>query len=75
MKRDMDLVRHILLEAESADDDVQLQELTCGDWTLEMVGYHVELMCTTTWWTASCTGRAAAGSAAGSSACYLRSSG
>lgn len=45
MKRDMDLVRHILLEVESADDDVQLQELTCGDWTLEMVGYHVELMC------------------------------
>ena len=45
MKRDMDLVRHILLEVESADDDVQLQALTFGDWTLEMVGYHVELMC------------------------------
>jgi len=45
MKRDMDLVRYILMTVEKADGGVQIDDLTVdGKWSLSMVAYHVELM-------------------------------
>ena len=44
MKRDMDLVRRILVEVEKADDRVSIESLECDKYSLPTIGYHVELM-------------------------------
>lgn len=45
MKRDMELVRLILLEVEKADDAyVDIEDFVTDDYPLQLVGYHVELM-------------------------------
>lgn len=45
MKRDMDLVRHVLMTVERAESEVQIDGLVVdGKWHLAMVAYHVELM-------------------------------
>lgn len=44
MKRDMDLVRCVLLEVEQADGGVPLADLTCDRWSVVEVAYHVEMM-------------------------------
>ncbi len=47
MKRDMDLVRDILLKVEGADDQLYLASFSeeCERWSRPMVAYHVELLC------------------------------
>ena len=44
MKRDLDLVRLILLEVEKSDEPVHAEKLTCDAFTFSMIAYHVELM-------------------------------
>ena len=44
MKRDMDLVRQILIETEKADKPLQGDHFTDSEHTIEQVAYHVELM-------------------------------
>lgn len=44
MKRDMDLVREILLEAEAHDPDGTIPELELDEWSPEMVFEHVLLL-------------------------------
>ena len=44
MKRDMDLVRRILLEVEKSNDRVSIESLECDKYPLPVIGYHVELM-------------------------------
>lgn len=44
MKRDMDLVRRILIEVETADSCVSIESMACDKYPLPVVGYHVELM-------------------------------
>lgn len=44
MKRDMDLVRCILIQVEGADGPVPLDALTCGRWSVPEVDYHVRMM-------------------------------
>ena len=44
MRRDMDLVRSILLQVEGAESDVPLSDLTCDKWSMAEVAYHVEMM-------------------------------
>ena len=44
MRRDMDLVRYILLETEAAERSLQPMDLVAGEWNVELVGYHVEMM-------------------------------
>ena len=44
MKRDMDLVRLILIEAEKADSCIGIESLVCDKYPLPVIGYHVELM-------------------------------
>lgn len=44
MKRDLDLVRSILVTVEKAENSVDSDELLCDKWTPEQVTYHVQLM-------------------------------
>lgn len=44
MKRDMDLIRRILIEVEKADNRVSIESLECDKYSLPTIGYHVELM-------------------------------
>lgn len=44
MKRDMDLVRHILIAVESADGPMSIPDLTPPDRSYEEVAFHVNLM-------------------------------
>lgn len=44
MKRDLDLVRSILIYVEKADDQVDVAEMVTDRWSREMVEYHVRLM-------------------------------
>lgn len=44
MKRDLDLVRSILLYVESADDEVDADDMATERWPIETVAYHVRLM-------------------------------
>ena len=44
MKRDMDLVRLILMETEKADAYIDIEQLACDRYPLQTIGYHVELM-------------------------------
>lgn len=44
MKRDLDLVRSILLYVEGADDEVDADDMATERWPIETVAYHVRLM-------------------------------
>ena len=44
MRRDMDLVRHIMLEVEAAPGRLELGELACDEWPFPLVAYHVEML-------------------------------
>lgn len=44
MKRDLDLVRSILVYVEKAERDVDAESLVTDRWPLETVSYHVRLM-------------------------------
>ena len=44
MKRDMDLVRHILIATEKAGEPVDLSDLVKAPWDENAVAYHLELM-------------------------------
>lgn len=44
MKRDMDLVRHILLRTEAAESEYDIDRLVTDKWSHAMVGYHVDLL-------------------------------
>ncbi|WP_432291273.1 DUF2513 domain-containing protein [Olsenella uli] len=44
MKRDLDLVRSILIYVEKAEDEVDAEDLVTDDWPFEIVAYHVRLM-------------------------------
>lgn len=44
MKRDLDLVRSILIYVEKAEGEVDAEDLVTDDWPFEIVAYHVRLM-------------------------------
>ena len=44
MKRDIDLVRSILIYVENAADEVDAREMATERWPIETVAYHVRLM-------------------------------
>lgn len=44
MKRDMDLVRLILLEVEKAEGYTDIERMSCERYPLAVIGYHVELL-------------------------------
>ena len=44
MKRDLDLVRSILIYVENADDEVDADDMATERWPIETVAYHVRLM-------------------------------
>ncbi len=44
MKRDIDLVRSILIYVENAADEVDADEMATERWPIEAVAYHVRLM-------------------------------
>ena len=44
MKRDMDLVRHILIKTEEAPEPIEAQSLVRGKWDEELVSYHIDMM-------------------------------
>lgn len=45
MKRDMDVIRHILLKVEAlTPGNVPVSELTTPDWDEPVIAYHVELL-------------------------------
>lgn len=44
MRRDLDLVRSILIYVEKAEDEVDAEELVTDGWPFEPVAYHVRLM-------------------------------
>ena len=44
MKRDVDLVRSILIYVENAADEVDADEMATERWPIETVAYHVRLM-------------------------------
>lgn len=44
MKRDLDLVRSILIYVENAADEVDADDMATERWPIEMVAYHVRLM-------------------------------
>lgn len=44
MKRDLDLVRSILVYVEKAGDEVDAEDLVTDIWPFETVAYHIRLM-------------------------------
>ena len=44
MKRDLDLVRSILMYVENADSEVDADDMAMERWPIETVAYHVRLM-------------------------------
>lgn len=44
MKRDMDLVRYILMEVEGAEDNVHVRDLVTESWSFELICYHLEML-------------------------------
>nr|DAL20414.1 MAG TPA_asm: YjcQ protein [Caudoviricetes sp.] len=44
MRRDLDLVRSILIYVEKAEDEVDAEDLVTDGWPFETVAYHVRLM-------------------------------
>lgn len=44
MKRDLDLVRSILIYVENAADEVDADDMATERWPIETVAYHVRLM-------------------------------
>lgn len=44
MKRDMDLVRFILLETEKAPDSFEIEELVCDAYDMKTIAYHVDML-------------------------------
>lgn len=44
MKRDIDLVRRILVETEKANKCIDIESLVCDKYPLPAIAYHVELM-------------------------------
>lgn len=44
MKRDLDLVRSILMYVENANDEVDADDMATERWPIETVAYHVRLM-------------------------------
>ncbi len=44
MRRDMDLVRHILIKVGESDEAVTMDELATSTWDENIVGYHLQLM-------------------------------
>lgn len=44
MKRDLDLVRSILIYVEKAEDEVDAEDLVTDGWPFETVAYHIRLM-------------------------------
>ena len=44
MKRDLDLVRSILMYVENADGEVDADDMATERWPIETVAYHVRLM-------------------------------
>lgn len=44
MKRDLDLVRSILIYVEKAEDEVDAEDLVTDSWPFEIVAYHIRLM-------------------------------
>ena len=44
MKRDMDLVRHILIETEQANEPIGLSDLVKPQWNDNTVAYHIQFM-------------------------------
>lgn len=44
MKRDMDLVRSILMMVADSDDPVSIDALVNGDHDKQLVGYHISIM-------------------------------
>ncbi len=44
MRRDLDLVRSILIYVEKAEDEVDAEDLVTDGWPFEIVAYHVRLM-------------------------------
>lgn len=44
MKRDMDLVRHILMAVEDSRSPVSAEDIVAKPWTMDDVFYHIRLM-------------------------------
>lgn len=44
MKRDLDLVRSILIYVEKAEDEVDAEDFVTDSWPFEIVAYHIRLM-------------------------------
>lgn len=44
MRRDLDLVRSILIYVEKAEDEVDAEDLVTDGWPFETVAYHIRLM-------------------------------
>lgn len=44
MRRDLDLVRSILIYVEKAEDEVDAEDLVTDSWPFEIVAYHIRLM-------------------------------
>lgn len=44
MKRDLDLVRSILIYVEKAEDEVDAEDLVTDSWPFATVAYHIRLM-------------------------------
>lgn len=44
MRRDLDLVRSILIYVEKAEDEVDAEDLVTDSWPFETVAYHIRLM-------------------------------
>lgn len=44
MRRDMELVRQLLLKIEAADRGLDLTDFTCDAWTNDEIAYHLRLL-------------------------------
>ena len=44
MKRDMDLVRYLLMTIEEADGPLHLNDFSCTEWSTEEIKYHLALL-------------------------------
>lgn len=44
MKRDMDLVRYLLMTIEDAKGPLHLNDFTCTEWSTEEIKYHLALL-------------------------------